>query len=314
MPSRRQFLSGLAASLFQVDLRQMHGPILSPDQPFEGNCAMPFSGGVFRLEREWRCYYLADFNKVCLAFSDDGLRWSKPDLGLVAGTNILLTIRDMDSFSVLRDRFAWRMCVSTRSGGPLRLLSSRNGLWWTQDAVMAWAGDRTTIWLHPDGRYVFNVRAGAGTGGDPRRIDRVVSDVWPPKAWEPQRWLTADDADGPGDGGAAQLYALDVVPDGPRLVGLFTIWRGQEVNRPKLNDVCLGFSTDGGETWQRSYTPVLTRSETPGAWNYGNVQGCSGGLVRLSPWHVRLYASGRAGDGTGGNGVCSMGCREIVLV
>lgn len=313
MPSRRQFLSGLAASLFQVDLRQMHGPILRPDKPHEGSCAMPFSGGVFRRPHGWMCFYLANFNRICLAFSDDGLSWVKPNLGIVPGTNILLEIAGMDSCSVLHDGAKWRMCVSAQSGGPLRLLSSWNGLWWSQDTVMPWAGDRTTIWRHPDGRYVFNVRAGMGTGGDPRRIDRVVSDVWPPTVWEPQRWLQADDKDGPGDGGPAQLYALDVVPDGPRLVGLFTILRQYEPTRPKLNDVCLGFSTDGGETWKRDYSPVLTRSETPGAWNYGNVQGCSGGLVRLSPWHVRLYASGRAGDGKGGNGVCSMGCKEIVL-
>ena len=110
-----------------------------------------------------------------------------------------------------------------------------------------------------------------------------------------------------------QLYAVDVVPDGGILRGLFTLWRGQETGRPKLNDVSLGVSRDGGDTWERATDPILTRSEIPGAWNYGNVQSCAGGLVRLNATTVRLYASGRAGDGTGGNGVCSLGFREVLL-
>jgi len=280
---------------------------------------MPFSGGVFRIKREWRMFYMADFRRVCLAFSDDGLTWTKPDLGIVAGTNILLeTI--LDSFSVAHHDGAWQMIVSTPSGGPLRLLESRNGIWWNQVAVMPWAGDRTTLWWNPvKARWTFNVRAGAGTGGDPRRIDRVESESFVPKVWEPQPWLRAELADAGGDqavldAGGVQLYALDVVPDGKRLVGLFTIWRGQSDTRPKLNDVCLGFSNDGGDTWIRQSQPVLTRSDVPGAWNYGNVQSASNGLIRLSPWHARLYASGRAGDGRGGNGVCATGYRELVLV
>lgn len=272
---------------------------------------MPFSGGVFRLADEWRLFYLADYQRVCWAVSDDGLSWRK--LG------VLMESSAMDSFSVAHHAGRWYMTISQRSGGPLRLLESADGVRWADVAVMPWAGDRTTCWWNPfKERWTFNVRNGQGTGGDPRRIDRVESATFIPKAWEPQRWLQADvhDAeDNPEifDAGLAQLYALDVAPDGNRLVGLFTIWKGQQPGRPKLNDVYLGFSTDGGDTWQRRYTPVLTRSETPGAWNYGNVQSCSGGLVRLSPWHVRLYCSGRSGDGTGGNGTCSMGFKDVIL-
>lgn len=294
----------------------MRGPILSPDEPWEGSCAMPFSGGVFKVDGQYRLYYLANYKRVCVAFSDDGLTWTKPDVGIVPGTNILLQHAAMDSFSVVQHGGRWFMTISQASGGPLRLLESRYGLWWNEVAVMPWAGDRTTLWWNPvKERWTFNVRNGGGTASDPRRIDRVESESFSPRSWEPVPWLVAEPGDGigPSSGGANQLYAVDVVPDGGRLIGLFTIWRGQEAERPKLNDVCLGFSLDGGDTWARRYEPVLTRSETPGAWNYGNVQGCSGGLVRLSPWSVRLYASGRSGDGRGGNGRCSMGYRDLVL-
>lgn len=307
MISRRDLLAGAAAWLLP-SINEMRGPVLVPDRPWEGTAAFPFSGGVWKLGASWRCYYVANFNRVCLAFSDDGLTWTKPDLGIVPGTNILLELDSMDSCSVVLHLGRWYMTISERSGGPLRLLTSRNGLWWTQVTEMTWAGDRTTLWWNPaKERWTFNVRNGGGTGGDPRRIDRVESETFIPKTWEPKEWLRADEQDGPGDGGPAQLYALDVVPQGDRLVGLFTIWRGAEENRPKLNDVCLGFSKDG-DTWQRSYTPILTRGEK-GAWNYGNVQSVGNGLIQINGT-TRLYATGRSGIPSG-NGQCAMGYKEV---
>lgn len=308
--SRRAFLAGAAVSLLRS--AEMQGPILQPDQPWEGSCAMPFGGGIWQTRGGWRCYYLANFYRVCLAFSDDGLTWRKPDLGVVPGTNILLEIPDMDSFSVWPDPAGgWAMCVSKRSGGGLKLFRSLAGLWWVQVGEMPWAGDRTTIWHNRvKNTWVFNVRAGAGTGGDPRRIDRVESASFVPAVWELQPWLKAQPGDGVDDAGSVQLYAVDVVPDGDRLVGLFTIWRGLEDGRPKLNDVCLGFSKDGDD-WAREFDPVLTRGR-PGSWHWGNVQSVTGGLVRVGRDRVRIYASGRDGR-DGGNGVCSLGYREIVL-
>lgn len=308
MLSRRQLLTGLVGHLLPA-YSDMRGPILIPDQPWEGACAMPFSGGIWKLGASWRCYYLANYTRVCVAFSDDGLTWTKPDLGIFPGTNILIEMPTMDSCSVLLHLGTWYMTISQRSGGPLALLTSKNGLWWHSAGVMPWAGDRTTFWWNPaNERFTFNVRNGGGTGSDPRRIDRVESDTFIPKRWQPETWLKADDGDGLGDGGPAQLYAVDVIPQSDRLVGLFTIWRGQQANRPKLNDVCLGFSKDG-ETWERSYTPILTRGEA-GSWHYGNVQSVGNGLIRVGTVY-RLYASGRAGDGKNGNGLCSMGYREI---
>lgn len=313
--SRRSFLAG-AAGLLLAQPTAMHGPILSPDKPWEGSCAMPFSGGIWMVAGGYRCYYLANFNRVCVAYSDDGVGWIKPNLGIIGDTNILLEIAEMDSFSVVPHEGRWYMTVSQRSGGPLQLFTSRNGLWWHRDAVMPWAGDRTTLWFNPiRGRWTFNVRNGGGTGGDPRRIDRVESETFIPKAWEPQPWLSATLEDAGGDEGAlsaglAQLYAVDVVPDSDRLIGLFTIFRGQEIGRPKLNDVCVGFSADG-DTWQRAYTPILTRGEI-GSWNFGNVQSVGGGVHKVNTGY-RVYASGRAGNGFGGNGVCSLGYREVSL-
>lgn len=308
MLSRRAFMAGLAGSLMRSP--EMVGPILVPDKPWEGSCAMPFGGGIYKVGGVFRAYYLANFNRIAVAFSDDGLRWVKPDLGVVPGTNVLLEIPDLDSFSVVPKDRQWHMIASKRSGGALRLLTSTNGFWWHEKAQMPWAGDRTTLWWNPvKERWTFNVRNGQGIGGDPRRIDRVESETFIPKTWEPKRWLTAQFGDGDIFSGQTQLYAVDVVPDQDRLIGLFTIWRGLDDGRPKLNDVCLGFSKDGDD-FEREYTPVLTMG-SKGSWNYGNVQSCTGGLVRIGN-RVRLYASGRDGR-DGGNGLCQLGYREISL-
>lgn len=309
MLSRRNFLAATAGA-FLKQPSAMQGPILVPDQTWEGSCAMPFSGGIWKGAVSYRCYYLANFNRICVAYSDDGVGWTKPDLGIIGHTNILLEIKGMDSFSVWPHEGRWYMCVSHVSGGPLTLLSSRNGLWWHKEAVMPWAGDRTTLWWNPaKGVWTFNVRNGGGTGGDPRRIDRVESHSFVPKTWRPEPWLRATPADGADEAGSVQLYAVDVVPLDDRLIGLFTIFRGVEANRPKLNDVCVGFSADGDE-WQRSHTAVLTRGDK-GRWNFGNVQSVTGGVHKVNG-KIRLYATGRAGQpGTSGNGVCSLGYREV---
>lgn len=308
--TRRTFLAASVGAFVRLE-DGMRGPILSPDQPWEGTCAMPFSGGIFKIGATWRCYYLANFNRVCLAFSDDGLTWTKPDLGIVPGTNILLEIATMDSFSVALQAGQWHMTVSQRSGGPLMLFTSRNGLWWNHVGTMPWAGDRTTLWFNPvKERWTFNVRAGGGIGGDPRRIDRVESATFIPKVWAPEPWLRARAEDGADESGTVQLYAVDVVPQADRLVGLFTLWRGQFGTRPKMNDVCLGFSADG-DAWTRHQQPVLTLGPA-GSWHYGNVQSVSNG-VHVVNGTTRLYASGRAGDGKGGNGICRLGYKEITL-
>lgn len=314
MISRRTFLAVSAGAVLGSHVSTFteamsDAPVLSPDRVWERQCAMPFSGGIWKVGSSYRCWYLADFRRVCLAYSEDGLTWTKPDLGVVPGTNIVLEPSPFDTCCVWPvEGEGFVMSLSTPSGGPVRLLTSPDGIRWSSLYTIPQAGDRTTLFFdHLTDRWVFAVRAGGGTDGDPRRIDRVVSASLIPATWAPEPWLRAQEGDGVPP---AQLYAVDFVPDGDRLIGLFSIYRGQEPNRPKLNDVCLGVSTDG-ETFTRRYQPILTRSEVPQAWNYGNVQGCTGGVIKTSDGY-RLYASGRAGEpGTGKNGVCSMGYKTV---
>src|SRR3954463_6159148 len=92
-----------------------------------------------------------------------------------------------------------------------------------------------------------------------------------------------------------ELYNLDGVAYESVLLGLFTIWRGQFPERPKPNEVCVGYSRDGWH-WsrpdRRGFLPV---SEKKGDWNWGNVQS-AGGCCLVVGDELYFYCSGR-GDG-----------------
>ena len=91
---------------------------------------------------------------------------------------------------------------------------------------------------------------------------------------------------------APELYNLDAAGYESLMLGLFTIWRGQPPPREKPNEVCLGFSRDGFH-WtrpeRRAFIPV---SETPGAWNYTNVQSAAGGCLIVGD-RLYFYVSAR---------------------
>lgn len=275
--------------------------VLRPDQPWEGSCAMPFSGGVHwdAVDGLYKCWYMGGWpamSAIGLAVSDDLIHWTKPGQDVVPGTNIVLSVPGLDTANVVPFEGRWYLAL-TKGNGPLYLFDSPDGVHWTSQGQTPDVGDRTTFWRNPiRNRWCFNVRAGGGTASDPRRADLVESETFVPTAWNPQPWLTADQRDVCADGCGSdhgQLYAVDVMPWGNELIGLLTIWRGLEPNRPKLNDVCWARSRDG-LTWTRTdYTPFLTRSDDPTAWNYGNVQAVCGGIIRKSGY-VYAFASGRS--------------------
>src|SRR5439155_3149654 len=111
---------------------------------------------------------------------------------------------------------------------------------------------------------------------------------------------------------------LDCVAYESLILGLFSIWRGQPRDRPKPNEVCLGFSRDGFH-WFRANSSGLQSatndrhpaffgvSEKQGDWNWGNVQSAGGGCLVVGD-RLYFYCSGRAGvPGTTSSGVCSTG-------
>ena len=107
------------------------------------------------------------------------------------------------------------------------------------------------------------------------------------------------------------FYNLDCVAYESVLLGLFTIWRGEDSHREKPNDVCVGFSRDGFH-WDRGSRGVfIPVSDRVGDWNWANVQS-AGGCCLVVGDRLHFYVSGRAGvPGTGDPGVCSTGLATL---
>ena len=305
-------------------------PILAPDRAWEDArtdtaCAMPYSDGIIfdpgdRLFKLWYLGGLTSRN-TCLAVSEDARRWMKPDFKVVPGTNVVWPAdrrHGRDSQTVIRDpfdpAFPYKM-QSSASGvpsSPQWLLGSSDGIHWIFLHETPPAGDRTTMFFDPFRRkWMFSLRAGGD--GAPRYRTLVESDTFVPREWAPRYWLAADQQDtfNPiANGRPPQLYAFDAVAYETVMLGLFTIFRGDMNDRPKLNDVTVGFSRDG-VTFQRPDRRAFIGLGEAGSWNFGNVQSAGGGCVVVGD-ELLFFVSGRAGvAGTDRHGTCSTGIAAL---
>lgn len=286
----------LAPSLGEAALADPAVPrqVLAPDV-YDGPCAAPYSGGMFRDERgRLRLYYLSNYRRLALAVSDDGGRsWSRPDLGAGRRNVVLAPPGAVDAISVARDAAGnYRALVTSPGLGPCRFYESDDGVAWREHPYEARWGDRSSLgWLPSLGWVVFARVPAAGTDADPRRFDLWAAESFP--FFEPvaEDWLRAAPADGPG----AQLYGVDLVaPDGRLALTIFS--RDAEGARPKINRVCLARLRDL-EVRRESYAPAAGPSDDPASWCWGNVQGVAGGLHG-----TKLFVSGRGRGNVAGLG------------
>jgi hypothetical protein len=252
--------------------------------------------------------------------SEDGVSWTKPALDIVPGTNIVLGL-PRDSSTVWLDfhdanparRFKMAQFIGG-SSGPLRWFDSRDGMHWRLTAQSSPTGDRSTFFYNPFRRqWVYSLRANVASVRfraywETRRFDPVAD--WGPFGAIP--WVSADRWDSVGELRVRpQLYNLDCVAYESVLLGLFTIWQGDPGDRPKLNNVFVGFSRDGFHWTRGASRPLLGVSDRRGAWNFGNVQS-AGGCCLIVDDSLRFYVSGRAGlKGSPDSGACSTGLATL---
>lgn len=309
-------------------------PVVKPDQPWElgGNnvskaFASAFSGGIWwdpadGLYKLWyRCGYY-EAVRHCLAVSDDGLSWEKPDWGVVNGTNIVLDAKfdgstvwlDLDPATPASDRF--RMSAVEPPYTTYKLYSSSDGVHWVlRSNGTGGIADRSTIGFNPfRNKWVFSIKRNLfdrSLGGDQLGRARAYwegTDLWTSADWPsrdaPVNWTGADIWDpavgcgaSTGGNGFTQLYTLDLVAYESVMVGLFTIFTGKECgptspfNRTgEWDSVFLGFSRDGFH-WMRPkpdgkhhvFLPMDDTVAPPWVWNKANVQSVGGGFLVLDP-------------------------------
>ncbi len=306
-------------------------PVLKPDRLWEQEeerlspMAMVFSDGVWYDpgDRLFKMWYMS-WGFTCYATSHDGIQWEKPILDVRTGTNIVHVCPGRDSSTVWLDleekdpRRRFKMFIAVENNGwALSIHFSADGIHWSDVVTRSGlCGDRTTVFYNPFRKvWVYSLRAGDSTLGRIRRYwenpDVIAGAQW--KADEPPLWVGADRLD-PSRADLnvqPQLYNLDAVAYESVLLGLFSIWRGQPSNRPKPNEVLVGFSRDGfhwDRPYRRAFIPV---SERYGDWNWGNVQS-AGGCCLVVGDKLYFYVSGRAGvPGTPHSGVCSTGLATL---
>jgi hypothetical protein len=284
--------------------------------------AMVFSDGVFfdPADRLFKMWYMGGYSQnVCYAVSRDGITWDKPDLGVVPGTNITLSI-GRDSSTVWLDPFerdpAARFKMGLYRDFALSLYRSRDGIHWTQNGRSGWAGDRSTFFYNPFRKvWVFSIRDEIGVGLRSRRYwetdDFFHGAQWAKDA--PVPWVATDRLDPrrPEYDVPTQLYNLDAVGYESLMLGLFTVFRGERNVREKPNDLVLGYSRDGFHWHRPDRRAFIGVSEQIGDWNWANVQS-AGGVCVIVGDRLHFYVSGRRGvPGTNDPGTCSTGLATL---
>jgi hypothetical protein len=306
-------------------------PVLRPDRKWEqaerDPMAMVFSDGVWfdpqaGLFKMW--YMGGPGRSTCYATSKDGVTWEKPILDVVKGTNVVHP-GSRDSATIWLDlqekdpkrRYKFFRSHRTKGGWALSVHFSGDGIHWSEVVPESSpCGDRTTVFYNPfRRRWVYSLRDNAPKLGRIRsyreHADVVAGATW--KANEAVLWVGADRLDPMRKDlkTPPQLYNLDAVAYESLMLGLFAIWRGQPKDRPKPNELVLGYSRDGFHWHRPDRRAVLPVSEKHGDWNWGNVQS-AGGCCLIVGDRLYFYVSGRAGiKGSPSSGVSTTGLATL---
>ena len=300
----------------------------------QGPSAQPFSDGAWfdPKDRLFKIWYLCGSPfYTCYATSKDGLTWEKPSLDVIPGTNIVQPRLGFSSTIWLDDddpdpsrrfkRFAPRFFGLSGMG----YFQSPDGIHWS-DAIIrskGGTGDRSTMFYNPFRKvWVASLRSGDGillepmTDADKKmgrhryyHEGRTPEEAVGYNRGDPVRWVGTDSLDRPRPDLKVKpnLYTLDAVAYESLMLSLFTIWRGQPLDRPKPNELLTAFSRDGFYWDRPSRDAFIPVSERRGDWNWGNIQSV-GGICLVVGDRLYFYFSGDAGvEGTMNSGLAQTG-------
>lgn len=320
-------------------------PVLKPETPWElntpGNAiALPKGGGLWwdSHAKIFRLWYEAGWcREICYAWSKDGIRWERPSLDIVAGSNRLLPNQKVDSWSVFPEpnpkdgQTRWNLYIMP--GGeslPGHAYTSTDGIHWVDRGETSLAGDRSNMFYNPFRRkWVWSLRASwRGRSTIYHEADDFIAGSawhWPfgyrQVSWGKNHihytntvdcslWLAADDLDvqttRPDENQRAQLYAMNAVGYESLMLGAFEIHWGPENDKcmkrglPKITEIQFAYSRDGFHFARPDRTAAIA-AERWGAygqkWDVGYVQPLSN-LCVIQGDELWFYYGAFGGDAT----------------
>ncbi len=285
-------------------------------------------GGVFYdpAEELIKMWYSAGELDGALAFatSPDGINWTRPDLGLPAGGNLLLPRGGRQRgdhaggdncvwLDTLTDDPSQRIKFLTErlSSDPHWLAASADGRVWSEPVPAGEAGDYCSFFHNPfRDVWVYSIKRGNSFGR--ARHYAEAPEFLSPHAFDRSvYWCGADTLDKPDDWiqDRPQLYSLGAVAYESLMVGAFYIHLGPD-NKicsqgkfPKITEIKLGFSRDGFH-WERpDRRAFIPASRVEGTWDRAYVHS-TGGVFYLDKNDRLVFPycsfSGVAPDGSRG--------------
>lgn len=324
-------------------------PILVPETPRELNngrrpAAAPHSGGAWydHRDRLFKMWYMTGwYGGQALALSTDGLKWTRPDLGVIPGTNSYPDpspglrwgmdhvridwnakdererFKSLHFYHVVRDS-------SLEHGGRVHV--SADGVNWSAPvAATGPSGDRNTFFYNPfRQRWVFSIKWQPIDHGTRTRLywdhpDFLRGAQW--RAGDPVFWFGADDLDSPDPavGDPPQIYDLDAVPYESLLVGMFQIHKGPHnlvaaKNRvPKMTELNVGFTRDGFHWHRPVRTPFIAATRQAGSWERAYLHS-TGGVMLVVGDRLYFYYSGLSGEAPRGPDMYAGGSTGVAFL
>lgn len=303
-------------------------PVLRPETPLEmngGECpaAAPFNDGVWYdpAGQRFCMYYQAGwFAGVAVAFSRDGLHWTRPVLDVVPGTNLVLPIRKRhyrDGCMVWLDLQAevpserWKMFLYSRvaEGEQVRdqfgeLYVSADGIHWTFLRKTTPCGDNSSFFYNAvRNRWAFSVRRGGMKGRFRTYVEAErFSEAGTWDRGRERLWCRADDMDlpDPAIDFEPQIYDVNAVGYESLLLGAVTVMYGPENPEcaargiPKTIDLQLAYSRNGLD-WDRPCREAfIPCSRREGHWARAYIH-AAGGLCCIMDDELYFYFTAFSG-------------------
>ncbi|MGE9296921.1 MAG: glycosyl hydrolase family 32 [Puniceicoccales bacterium] len=309
--------------VFHQPVKHPGNPVIYPETEWETlepypPCAVAKCGGVWFDDRDrlFKMWYMGGYLGVmCLATSEDGVHWNRPEFDVVPGTNIILP-KDVhpDSGSVIIDHTAsgneprYKM-LTRRPDMPDKdysralLYTSNDGIHWDHIGDSGPMDDRSTMFYNPFmQKWAQSIRVNHPVAHRSRYYHDGDSFLESAQWTEQDRtpWLRADSLDS-GKYLPAELYNFDAIAYESVMIGFHQILHGpnnsigEASGLPKLTELYLSTSRDGLH-WDRSCrTPLIPARREYGSWEYGYIES-SAGMCCIVGDELWLYYSAYAGD------------------